>query len=53
MPLFVGARLVVSGGALFVVWPSSVEGYLYVAQGSGIIVAWVCELPAPMLGASM
>ena len=29
------------------------EGHLNVARGSGIIVAWGCEPPAPMLGASM
>ena len=29
------------------VWPSSAEGRLYVAHGSGIIAAWGCEPPAP------
>ena len=49
-PLFAGVHLVVSGGALVVVWPASAEGHLYVAHGSGIIAAWGCEPPAPMLG---
>ena len=52
---FVRAKvpLFVSGGALAVAWPSFAEGRSYVAHGSGIIVAWGCEPPAPMLGASM
>ena len=53
VPLFAGTQLVVSGGALIVVWPSSAEGRLYVAHGSHIIVAWGCEPPASMSGASM
>ena len=50
---FVRAKvpLFVSGGALAVVWLT--EGRSYVAHGSGIIVAWGCEPPAPMSGASM
>ena len=53
VPLFAEAQLAISGGVLVVAWPSSAEGRLYVAQGSGIIVAWGCEPPASMLGASM
>ena len=41
----------VSGGALPVVWPW--EGRQLLAHGSSTIVAWGCEPPAPMLGASM
>ena len=49
VPLFTGTQPVVSGGALVVVWPSSAEGRLYVARGSGIIVRLGCEPPARRL----
>ena len=51
--LFAGTILSVSGGTLVVAWLSFAEGQLYVAHGSSIIVAWGCEPPAHMLGASM
>ena len=50
--LSAGMRLV-SEEALVSAWLSLAEGHLYVAHGSGIIVAWWCEPPAPMLSASM
>ena len=49
--LLESTRVTVSGGALTMVWPS--EGRQLLAHGSGIIVAWGCEPPAPMLGASV
>ena len=50
--LSAGMRFV-SEEAVVSAWLLLAEGHLYVAHGSGIIAAWGCEPPAPMLGASM
>ena len=52
-PLSAGTRLSVSKEALVSAWFSLAERRLLVDHGSGIIVAWECEPPTSMLGASM
>ena len=52
-PLSAGTLLSLLKGALVSAWLSLAERRVLVAHGSGIIMAWGCEPPAPMLGTSM